>query len=91
VDLVYGLPALAALLVAFAFVRRVARRQRDARLRRTRTPPKQAVRSLSQRSEMRAGDPISVMDDLQRTNSRRMSAPSEPRAIATPSRSRSGR
>lgn len=69
-DLVYGIPALAALLFAFAHVRRIARRERLSRTRRLPQPPRASVRTLSQRSEMHAGDAISVMDDLQRTSQR---------------------
>ena len=69
VDLIYGIPALAALLVALAYVRRIAQRKRKPRVRRANKPLKY-MRSLSQRSEMRAGDDFnSVMEDMQRTRS----------------------
>lgn len=69
-DLAYGIPSLALLLLAFAYVRRLARREAERRRRRTGKLPKTGVRSLSQRSEMRAGDDLnSVMDDIQRTQS----------------------
>lgn len=82
-DLLVGLSIVAALVLALVYVRRVARRDRLAALRRPKPPPKRAVRSLSQRSEMRSADPITVMDDLKRTNSRRMAE--------TPERSQSRR
>jgi hypothetical protein len=69
VDLVYGIPSLTALLLALAYVRHVARRDRR-RAKEHKRPPSRAVRSLSQRSEMRAGDDhMSVMEDL-RTHSK---------------------
>jgi hypothetical protein len=68
-DLVYGIPTLAVLIFVFGYVRRIARR-RNAQLRHPRKPPKY-VRSLTQRSEMRAGEDVtSVMEHMQRTHSR---------------------
>jgi hypothetical protein len=70
VDLVYGIPSVVALLVALGYVRRVARRERKRRVNRTRVPPAVGLRSLSQRSEMRAGeDAATVMEEIQRTHS----------------------
>jgi hypothetical protein len=64
VDLAFGIPSLTVLVLAFAYVRHVARRGRKRREARARTPSR-GMRSLSQRSEMRAGDdPTSVMEDL---------------------------
>jgi hypothetical protein len=87
VDVVYGVPTLAALVFAFGYVRSLARRERARRAQPRRKSPTRGVRSLSQRSEMRAGDdPNTVMEDLQRTRttlSKPHSAsgrdPSEPR------------
>jgi hypothetical protein len=67
VELNLGLPALAALLVALAYVRRVARRDKARRLDRKRGVRPAAYRSLSQRSEMRAAeDPSTVMESIAR-------------------------
>jgi len=76
-DPVYGLPALAALLLALAYVRRIARRGRFQRRGRRSLGGDRGYRSLSQRSEMRAGeDATTVMEDIARarTVSRRPQA-----------------
>ena len=66
-ELSLGLPALAALLLAFAYVRRIARRDKARKLDRRRGVRPAAHRSLSQRSEMRAGeDPSTVMESIAR-------------------------
>ena len=70
-DLAFGLPSLAALIIAFAWVRHIGRRDRRHRRDRTRQAKPRGMRSLSQRSEMRAGeDPNTVMESIQRTHSR---------------------
>ena len=77
-DLAYGIPSLTALILAFAWVRHVARRERTRRPHRARRSKPPGARSLSQRSEMRAGeDPITVMESIQRTHSRPPTLPHE--------------
>jgi hypothetical protein len=76
----YGLAALVLLIVALVYVRAIARRRRRSVRRRG---PSRGMRSLSQRSEMRANeDPSTVMEQIQRTHSRgRMrDEPSQPQA-----------
>ena len=77
-DLAYGIPSLTALILAFAWVRHVARRERTRRRQRARQSKPPGVRSLSQRSEMRAAeDPSTVMESIQRTHSRPPTFPHE--------------
>jgi hypothetical protein len=90
-DLAYGLPALAGLVMLLLYVRRVATRARARRLDRSSRAPSRGVRSLSQRSEMRAGDdPLSVMDSM-RLSARSTAPHSTKHAKTGPRRAKGGK